>query len=151
MSEIDLKQGDNGHDEESQEELQTAYKTLSELSAGGTSMVQFSKQDLSLMKQILSTGSEEYREQTMWRMCDFLDEDEALDHVAAYYEAKDLGMDTTFNVAYMFALTSANRKTGNTSLIAKLLGVFDFSNKGGNQKRGNRGDYNSRSPLDNPG
>ena len=99
--ELELQTGSDGHGEqevETRDQLEGAFKKLTDLAGGGTSMVTMTKQDLSLMKQILTAVSEEYKEQVMWRMCDFLDEDEALDHVAAFYEAKDLGMDTSFNV-----------------------------------------------------
>ena len=136
-------------EEETQEQLDSVKKRLSDLvSADGTSMASPSRQELSLMKQILTTASEEYKEQSMWRMCDFLDEDEALDHVAAFYEAKDLGMDTGFNVAFMFALVSANRKTSKTNLISQLLNVFHVGTGTSNYKRGNHDGHNPRSPID---
>lgn len=148
---IELKsESGEGHDEpevESQEQLDSAYKKLKDLSGDGTLMVTMSKQDLSLMKQILTAASEEYKQQIMWRMCDFIDEDEALDHVAAYYEAKDLGMDTGFNVAYMFALVSSNRKTSHTNLIAQILDALQHGKWAPNLKRGNGDGHNPRSPL----
>jgi len=133
---------------ETQEQLDTAYKKLSDLSGGGTSMVTMSKQDLSLMKQILTAASEEYKEQIMWRMCDFVDEDEAFNHVAGYYEAKDLGMDTSFNVAFMFALVSANRRTNKTNLIAQLLDARQHVKWAPNLTKGQKNGHNPRSPLD---
>jgi len=150
MVEVELKQSSDEHEpeEESQEQLQTVYKKLSELSGDGASMVTMSKQDLSLMKQILTSASEEYKEQTMWRMCDFLDEDEALDHVAAFFEAKDLGMDTAFNVAFMFALVSANRKTNKSNLISQILDTVQHGKWAPNFKKGQGNGHNPRSPLD---
>lgn len=141
-----------GHDgareeEETQDQLTAAYKTLKGLTGGDASMVSMSKDSLSLMKQILTSASEEYKEQTMWRMCDFCDEDEALDHVAAYYEAKDLGMDTSFNVAFMFALVSANRKTNKTNLMSQILDTVQHGKWAPNMKRGKDNGYNPRSPL----
>ena len=147
---VELKADSNGEgsEEESQEQLQTVYKKLSELGGDGASMVTMSKQDLSLMKQILTSASEEYKEQTMWRMCDFLDEDEALDHVAAYFEAKDLGMETEFNVAFIFALVSANRKTNKSNLISQILDTVQHGKWAPNFKKGKSdGNYSSRSPL----
>ena len=143
----DVEQGSDGHGEESQEQLQTAYKKLQDLAGGGASMVTFSKQDMSLMKQILTAVSEEYKEQIMWRMCDFVDEDEALDHVAAYFEAKDLGMDTDFNVAFMFALVSANRKTNKSNLISQILDTMQHAKWVPNFKKGQGNGHNPRSPL----
>lgn len=131
----------NGHEdveEETQEQLDTAFKTLSSLRREDGSLVTLTKQDMSLLKAVLLTSTEKYREQQMWRMVDFLDDDEAMDHVAAYYEAKELGMGTDFNVAYMFALCSANRKTNKSNLIAQILdtvqhGKWVDNNKGKKQ------------------
>jgi len=103
-----------------------------------------------LMKQLLTAASEEYKEQVIWRMCDFIDENEALDHVAAFYEAKELGMDTGFNVAYMFALVSSNRKTSHTNLTAQLLDAVQHGKWAGNQQKGrsNGNGHSSRSPIE---
>ncbi len=141
------KDGGEGPEAETQEQLNAVRKNLEDLAGEGTSLVTMSKQDLSLMKQILAAASEEYKEQIMWRVCDFVDEDEALDHVAAYYEAKDLGMDTTFNVAFMFALISTNRKTTNTNLISKILGTLQYSNWTQKSKGKSDGNRSSNSPL----
>lgn len=154
MEKTGLKLGSNGQDgdveEETQEQLNTAYKNLLELGDGKTSMVTMSKQDLSLMKQILTAASEEYKEQIMWRMCDFIDEDEALDHVAAYYEAKELGLDTGFNVAFMFALVSTNRKTSKSNLIALILDTVQHGKWAPRITKGRaNGNITARSPLDN--
>lgn len=145
----------NGHDtepeQESQEQLTAVFKKLSDLKRGDGSLVTLGKQELSLLQKMLSTGTEEYREQQMWRMGSFMDEDEALDHVAAFYEAKDLGMDTSFNVAYMFALCSVNRK-GNfaNNLLAILTDTLQHG-KWANAPEGKKqhGNSNPRSPLSN--
>jgi hypothetical protein len=146
-----LTPGKNGDvEEETQEQLNNAYKNLTDLmgSGSGTSMVTMSKQDMSLMKQILTSASEAYKEQVMWRLCDFLDEEEALDHVNAFYEAKDLGMDTGYNVAYMYALVSANRKTNKTNLMSQVLDALQYSKwSKGNTKGSNDGNKNPRSPI----
>lgn len=149
---IELKEDSGNHEqeEESQEQLDASYKKLTDLvgeDGRGASMVTMSKQDFSLMKQILTAASEEYKEQIMWRMCDFVDEDEALDHVAAYYEAKDLGMDTGFNVAFMFALVSANRKGIKSNLMAQLLDTVQHGKWAGNTTKGKNDGHNPRSPL----
>ncbi len=148
--EVPLKVDGDGHkpEEETQEQLQTVYKNLKDLADGGASMVTFTKQDLGLMKQILTAVSEEYKEQVMWRMCDFVDEDEALDHVAAYFEARDLGMETDFNVAFMFALVSSNRKTNKSNLIAQILDTMQHGKWIPSSKKGQSNGHNPRSPLD---
>ncbi len=149
--ETEFKLNPNGHDEpeeETREQLEGAAKKLSGLmGAEGTSMVTMGKQDMALMKQILTAASEEYKEQIMWRMCDFVDEDEALDHVAAYYEAKDLGMDTDFNVAFIFALVSANRKTSKSNLMSQILDALQHAKFAPNYKKGGGNGHNPRSPL----
>ncbi|KKL77238.1 hypothetical protein LCGC14_2036900 [marine sediment metagenome] len=141
----------NGHDdpeEETQEQLDTTFKKLSNLTRADGSVVSMTKQELGLLQRILRAADEEYKEQAMWRMCDFVDENEALDHVAAFYEAKELGMDTTFNVAFMFALCSANRKIGKTNLMAQLLDTMQHGKWAqGNVKGKGNDNRNPRSPL----
>lgn len=144
--------GGNGHkeaDDETPEQLQAAHKRLKDLIGDGTpgALVTFGKQELSLMQKLLSTGNETYLEQQMWRMCDFMDEEEALDHIAAYYEAKDLGMDTGFNVAYAFALCSANRKMNRTNLISQLLDTMQHGKWASAPQGKKRGYSNPRSPI----
>lgn len=151
-AETEFHLSNNGHEEpeeESQEQLQVAHKKLTDLIGNGKdgALVTFGKQELSLMQKILSTGSEKYREETMWRMCDFIDEDEALDHVAAYYEARDLGMDTSFNVAFAFALCSANRKITRTNLLAQLLDSLQHGKWAPAPQGKKRDGTNPRSPL----
>ena len=147
MPRLDSSDKQDEPEAETQEQLDTAFKTLKELSGGGASMVSLSKQDLSLLKQILTAASEEYKEQIMWRMCDFVDEDEAFNHVAAFYEAKDLGMDTSFNVAFMFALVSTNRKTTHSNLMAQMLDTVQHGKWAPNFKKGREDGHNPRSPL----
>ena len=136
--------------EETQEQLDAAVTTLSVEDFADGQVVSITRQELSLLQKMLATGTEAYKEETIWRMSSFLDEDEAMDHVAAYYEAKELGMDTSFNVAYMVALCSTNRKhnfSGN--LIAALTQTLQNS-KFPNQQKGKQAEYgntNPRSPL----
>jgi hypothetical protein len=138
-----------GTNEESQEVLNAVGKKLSTLTRGDGSLVTFGKQELSLLQKMLSTGTEEFREQQMWRMNSFLDQEEALDHIAAYYEAKELGMDTGFNVAYAFALCSANRKGNfNNNLLAVLTDTLQHGKWANTQRiKTNERDRNPRSPI----
>lgn len=136
-------------EQESQEELNAIGRRLEGLTRGDGSVVTMTKQELSLLQKMLSTGTEEFKEQQMWRMCSFLDQEEALDHIAAYYEAKDLGMDTGFNVAYAFALCSANRK-GNfaNNLLSMLTETLQHGKWATAQKvKTNDSGRNPRSPL----
>lgn len=146
---LDVAQG-NGHSDEplpeTPEQLEAVRIKLSQINRGD-GIITMSKEQLSLMQAMFYASTEEYREQQMWRMCDFIDEEEAADHVAAYYEAKELGMDTSFNVANMFALCSANRKGGfSHNLTALLSDVLQHGKWAMNQnKKGSNG--NPRSPI----
>ena len=148
---VDTK--NNGHGElppeETQEQIDAAAALLSLEELADGDIVSVTKEQLSLFQKMLTTATEKYREETIWRMGSFLDEDEAHNHVAAYYEAKELGMSTSFNVAYMFALCSANRK-GNfaNNLISLLTSTMKESKFP--QQKGKHEQYSStnpRSPL----
>ena len=134
---------------ETEEQLASAYKNLKDLVGKGQdgSLVSFGKQELSLMQKILSTGSDKYRDEQWWRGCDFFDGDEAMDHVAAFFEAEDLGMDTRPNVAYAFSLCSANRKMSRTNLIAQLLDSMQHGKWASAQQTRRKDGTNPRSPL----
>jgi len=141
-------QGDGHIEEETQEQLEAVHKRLKDLVRPDGSLVSFGKAELSLMQKILSTGSETYREEQMWRMCRFSDRDEALDHVAAYYEAKELGMDTSFNVAYAFAIVSVEER-GSGNLLTQILDALQHAKWAqSDQTKNRRNNGNSRSPLD---
>ncbi len=151
MQNVEDRLNPNGHEEaeeESQEQLQEVARKLKGLTRADGSVVSMSKQELGLLQRMLQANTEEYKEQAMWRMCDFIDENEALDHVAAFYEAKELGMDTDFNVAFMFALCSANRKIAKTNLIAQLMDTMQHGQWARNQSKGKNDNGRSpRSPL----
>ena len=149
LGQVDLEQPANGHEPESDEQLGTVLKRLQDLKREDGSVVRLSQQELGVLQSILKTTTEKYREETIFRMMSFLDEDEAQDNVAAYYEAKDLGMDTTFNVAWMFALVSVNRKSPQTNLTANLLRVMNpfASNQSTMNNKGKNNATNPRSPL----
>lgn len=138
-------------EEESQEQLQSVIKNLEGLKGPNGQALSLGKQELSLLQKILSVGTEKYREEVMWRMMDFVSEDEAKDMVNAYYEAHDLGMDTSFNVAYAFALCSVNRHSGfKNNLVATLGDILQHGKWAMNQtKKGQNGTGNSRSPIGN--
>jgi len=141
----------NGHEQyedESQEQIESAFKDLSALvGKEGTSMVTLSKQDMSLLKHILTAASEEYKEQIMWRLCDFIDEDEGMDHVNAYFEAKDLGMSTDYNIAITFSLVSSNRKTNKSNLMAQIMDTVQHGKWAPNFSKGKSNGHNPRSPI----
>lgn len=150
-NETELKFSDNGQgDTESQEELDAALKfaqiNLADISKPGA-LVTFGKEQLSLMQTILQAVTEDFREQIFWRMLNLVDEDEAMDHVAAFYEAKELGMDTSFNVAYSFALCSTHRKVAGTNLISMITDTLQHGKWAMPQKGSKNYGTNPRSPL----
>lgn len=105
------------------DEATTARAKVEEMRGGeGNAITNVVQSELGLLKMIISAAAmDKLQDHLFWRMSSFLDENEALDHVAAYWEAKDLGMDTAFNLDYIFALCSANRKIGRTNLTAAIL------------------------------
>lgn len=149
FEEVEAKEpGTNGHDPESPQQLEAVFKKLNDLHRGDGSVVTMTKQELGLLQTILRSATDEYKEEIFWRMVDFVDQDEALDHVAAFYEAKELGMDTGFNVAYVFALCSVNRKGPRNNLSAMIMDTMQFGQhaRGGTMK-GKDASKNPRSPL----
>ncbi len=141
----------SGAEVETEEQLATAYKQLKDLVGKGQdgSLVSYGKQELSLMQKILSTGSEKYRNEQWWRECDFEDQEEAMKHVNAFFEAEELGMDTHFNVAYSFSLSSTNRKIVRNNLIAQLLSSLEHGKWASAQQGRKKDGTNPRSPLSN--
>lgn len=147
----------NGHetpdvlnDTEDQETLNTVHKKLREMSRGDGVLVSLTRNELSVIQKML-TVPQEFHEQQIWLIADFMDEDEAMDHVAAFYEAKELGMDTGQNVAYMLALAATNRGGRNVknNRIAMLLDAFQHVKYTSNTpQKGKDGNYSSpRSPI----
>lgn len=98
----------------------TARAKIEEWRKGSPAIANLGAGELSLLKQMIA-APEEYRRQQFFLICEFLDREEALDHVAAFYEANDLGMDTSFNVAFMFAIAACNEKGHKTNRVAQLL------------------------------
>lgn len=145
----DLEIGPNGHhdlEEESPEQIKAVLKNLSDLKREDGSLVRLTPQQLSLLQKML-TAPEEHKREQVFLICDFLDEEEALDHVAAYYEALDLGMDAGFNVAFMFALAASNRKGDKTNRVAMLLDALQHVKYTANTVGQKHGDRNPRSPI----
>lgn len=145
--------GGNGHDPdvtESMEQLNVARLNLDKLKREDGVMVQMGKQELSLLQKML-TAPESVKDMQVFLIADFMDEEEALDHVAAYFEAKELGMDTNFNIAFMFALCATNRKGGKSNRVAMLLDSLQHVKYTTNTNSGKKGDgyYNPRSPISN--
>lgn len=149
MADIKLEDRLNGdHEEETQEELQTAYKKLSELAGPDGSVVRMSKESLSMMKQMIH-GPDKYNDLTqILLICDFLSEDEANDELNAFYEAKRYGMDTQYNVDHALSRASINRKGGHSSSrVAVLLETLGRQNFKSGKQREHNGNRNPRSPI----
>lgn len=147
---IDSEIEGNGHEPESQEQINAAFKKLQELRRGDGSVVSLGKQELTLLQTALRTATEKSKEDTIFRMCRFLDEDNAQDHVAAYEEAKDLGMDTGYNVRLMFALCSVESKAQWNNLLGQVLDTLQHGKWAMTMKGKGNGGYNPRSPLASP-
>ena len=134
--------------EDDQETINSAYKAIKDLKRNDGQLVTLTKQEMGLLHKLLQAATEEYREQAMWRMVDFLDDDEALNHVSAYYEASELGMDTKFNVAFMFALCSVSRKGARNNLMAQIFDTLSHQKYTANLPKEKSGNYvNPRSPI----
>lgn len=146
-NEVELEVSGDGHQEESQEQLTTALKHLENLTRGDGSVVTMSKAELGLLQTILRSTTEKYKEQAMWRMVKFADYEEALDHVAAYYEAAELGMDTDFNVSFMFSLCSISQKGEWNNLLSQVLDALQHGKWAQPAKGKHNGYQNPRSPL----
>lgn len=140
----------NGHGDievtETMEELKAATLRVDKLRDDGV-LVSMGKQELSLLQKML-TAPESAKDMQVFLIADFMDEDEAHDHVAAYFEAKELGMDTDLNIAYIFAMCSTNRKGSKTNRVAMLLDALQHVKYTTNTQQDKKGDgYKSRSPL----
>lgn len=138
MSEYEGFGSDNHKDEQAL--IEAARARVSSLQGEGNAITNAALNELGLMKSMLSAGSyAEIEKHVFWRMCSFEDEEEAYIHVAAYQEAIDLGMSTDWNVANLFALSSANRKIGRTSLTNSILDALSsFRNINIGQKEDKR-------------
>lgn len=108
MSDIIPWENEGGETEDN-ERIAAARTKINEWKKEYPAISNLGHTELSLLKQMIS-APEEYRRQQFFLICEFLDREDALDHVAAYYEADELGMDTGFNVAYMFACVASNEK-----------------------------------------
>lgn len=142
--------GSDNHNENEMALVEAARARVSSLQGEGNAITNAALNELGLMKSMLSAGSyAEIEKHVFWRMCSFEDEEEAFIHVAAYQEAIDLGMTTDWNIANLFALSSANRKIGRTSLINSILDAMSsFRNINiGQKEEKHRGGGDQKSGL----
>ena len=145
QEDVGLDYEPNGHEEESPEQLNRAYKKLEDLTREGG--FHLTKQELGLLHKLI-TAPDRFTESQFWLIADFLDGEEALDHVAAFHEAKELGMDVTFNIDFVFALCASNRgwnKTNRASSIIDAMHHLKTTSNVGMRK--NDASTNPRSPL----
>jgi hypothetical protein len=138
-----------GEDTETVEELQSAHKKLSNLAGVDGVLVSLTKQDLSLLKQMLHAPDSGDAFIRIVQTCDFLDEDERSKELDAFYEAVRLGMSTDYNIAHATSCASINRKGAHqNSRVAALLDALSHTKYTSNQpKGGTSGSSNPRSPL----
>jgi hypothetical protein len=142
--------GSDAADLETTEELNTAYKKLSELKGTDGVLVSLTKQDLGLLKQFVHAPDRSDDFIRIVQICDFLDEDEANNELDAFYEAVRLGMSTEYNVAHALSRASINRKGSHqNSRVAAILDTMSHQKFTSNQPagKGGGGSGNSRSPL----
>jgi hypothetical protein len=135
--------------EETVEELESVHLKLNNLAAQNGSLTSLTKQDISLLKQMLHTpeASDDFIRITL--ICDFLDETEANNELEAFYEAERLGMNTKYNIAHALSRAAINRKGSHrSSRVATLLDALSHQKYTTNQPRGSgNGSTNPRSPL----
>lgn len=143
--------GDKGPEalDETDPELDTALKKLNELNRPGSPIISMSKQDVTLLKQMLhapDTG-DEFTKIVM--ICDFLDEDERNRELDAFWEAKRLGMDTNYNIDHALSCASINRKGAHrNSRVAALLDSLSHQKITSNMPKGKESSgRNPNSPL----
>jgi hypothetical protein len=134
---------------EETEDLEVIRKNLSDLKRGDSPTLSLSKQDISLLKQLLHAPENADAFIKIIQICDFLDEEEANRELDAFYEADRLGMNTNYNIAHALSRSSINRKGAhNTSRIGALLDTLSHQKFTTNQPKGSgNGNKNSNSPI----
>lgn len=149
MEQLELPGSDGAGQEEEDARVLMARGKIEEWRKEGGAVSNLSRSDLTLLKMFVS-APEEYKRESFFGICDFLDQEEALDHVAAYYEALELGMDTSFNFAFCMALTACNRKTNRSNRVYSILNSLSsfryITNQSGDKKEKHSGG-SERGPL----
>ena len=145
----------DGHDEaealaetETQEELQAVKKHLDELMRGDGQVVTMTKQQLSLLhKMITPPEGDDSELMQVLAIADFMDDNEADDELAAYFEAKRLHMDTSWNIAHMLSRCAVNRKGAKTNRVGQILESLSHQKFTTNMPRYRYDNRNSRSLI----
>lgn len=137
--------------EETAEEVQAAHIKLSALQGRDGQLTTMGKTELSLLKSLdAGPANTDDRFTSNLRHANFIDDDERMDHIAAYNEAIYLGMDTEFNIQVLEGLKGTNRKGGfKNNLIAAFLDGISHQKYTSNTPKGgsSSGSSNPRSPL----
>jgi hypothetical protein len=142
----------NGHNPDEtavEEDDVVALKHLRDLNREGGQVTSMSKNELSLMKGMASPPPDTIDRFTFaLHNANFLDDEEAKIHIAAYAEAIRLGMDTEFNIQMLEGLRGTNRKGGyKSNLDAAIFDALSHSKITSNQPRSSSGSANKNSPL----
>ena len=109
-----------------------------------------SSTNLSVIKHMFLGVPERYKDSAFWLIASFLDEDEAQDHVDAYHEALELGMDTTWNVDSVLARAAAYRVYKGVNRISEILNAlssFRYTTNQSNQQKNWKKPEEHRSAL----
>lgn len=116
-------------------ELDAALQNLSDIAGRNGSVATLSSKEISLLRQMIGSSAEKSDDFIrIVQICDFLDEEEANNEIAAYYEAVRLGMSTEFNIAHALSRASINRKENHrNSRVAALLDALSHQKFTSNQ------------------
>lgn len=145
----------NGHDTAeavsdtaTDEEIKAVQKKLGDLTRGESPLLSMTKNDISLLKQMLHAPDNSDDFTRIVQICDFLDEDEANRELEAFYEAVRLGMNTQYNISHALSRSSINRKGAHrNSRVAALLDALSHQKFTSNAPRSANGSKNPNSPL----
>lgn len=115
--------------------LDAALQNLSDISGKNGAVAALSSKEISLLRQMIGSNAEKTDDFIkIVQICDFLDEEEANNELAAYYEAVRLGMSTEFNIAHALSRASINRKENHrNSRVAALLDALSHQKFTSNQ------------------
>jgi len=135
---------------ESQEELEAVHKKLSELARKDGQVITMAKQQLTLLKHLITPPESEKHKDLFYALmiCDFLDDEEADNELAGFFEAERLGMDRDWNLAHMLSRVSINRKGPKTNRPNSIIEMF-MHQKLTTNYAGNRNDYRRKYQISN--
>lgn len=146
---LDGQTAEAEEEEQSLEEVKAVHLKLSELKGKDGQLTTLTKQDLTLLKQMLHSPESKDEFTRIVLICDFLDEDERNRELDAFWEAVRLGMDRDYNIDHALSCSAINRKGAHrNSRVAALLDALSHQKYTSNTpKGGGDGSRNPRSPL----